>query len=95
MPRVLVAYDIGNNKIRENFANFLQAHGLVRIQRSLFIGKVSSQTIKDIERKAAKIIDLSRDVVHIVPLSIYEYQHMKTVGTPFNKLQEGRIHVIM
>jgi len=95
MPRIVVVYDIGNNKIRENFANFLQAHGLVRVQRSMFIGKVSSQTVKDIERRASKTIDLSRDIVHIIPLSIYEYQHMKTIGTPFNKLHEGRIHVIM
>jgi len=95
MPRIVVVYDIGSNKIRENFANFLQAHGLVRVQRSMFIGKVSSQTVKDIERRASKTIDLSRDIVHIIPLSIYEYQHMKTIGTPFNKLHEGRIHVIM
>lgn len=95
MPRIVVVYDIGSNKVRENFANFLQAHGLVRVQRSMFIGKVSSQTVKDIERRASKTIDLSKDIVHIIPLSIYEYQHMKTVGTPFNKLQEGRIHVIM
>lgn len=95
MPRIVVVYDISNDKVREDFANFLQAHGLVRVQRSMFIGKVNSQTVKDIERKALKNINLSRDIVHIIPLSIYEYQHMKTIGTPFNKLQEGRVHVIM
>ena len=95
MPRVIVVYDISDNRVREDFARFLQAHGLVRVQRSMFIGRVSSQTLKDIERKASKTINMRRDIVHIVPLSIYEYQHMKVVGTPFTNLREAKTYVIM
>jgi len=95
MPKVIVVYDISNNRVREDFARFLQAHGLVRVQRSMFIGKVSSQTLKDIERRASKTINMQRDVVHIVPLSVYEYQHMKVIGTPFTSLREEKTYVII
>lgn len=37
--RVLVVYDIGDNTRREEFARRLQAAGLVRIQRSCFLGR--------------------------------------------------------
>jgi len=95
MPRVIVVYDISDNRVREEFAKFLQAHGLVRVQRSMFIGRVSSQTLKDIERKASKTINFEKDVVHIVPLSIYEYQHMRVIGTPFTSLREAKTYVIL
>lgn len=87
MPRVLVIYDISVNGVRERFANYLKAMGLNRIQRSAFIGKVSSQTLKDIERVARRIINPKTDIVHIFPLSAYEYTHMKVLGKPLTVME--------
>ena len=87
MARVLVIYDISDNGVRERFANHLKALGLNRIQRSAFIGKVSSQTLKDIERAARRIINPETDIVHIFPLSSYEYTRMRVLGKPLTVME--------
>ena len=69
--RVIIAYDISNNVKREAFASFLKSRGLERIQRSLFIGRTTSEIVKDIERVARRIIDQTRDCVHIFILTGY------------------------
>ncbi len=94
MPRVIVVYDISDNKKRFELANALKSYGLIRVQRSMFIGKVSSQTLKDIIRKAEKIIDKERDVVHVIPITIYAYQHMKIIGTPLATLEDKGVEIV-
>lgn len=94
MPRVIVVYDISNDRKRLELASALKSYGLVRVQRSMFIGRVSSQTLKDIVRKADKIIDKEHDVVHVIPITIYAYQHMKVIGTPLASLEDRGVEVV-
>lgn len=94
MPRVLVIYDISSNSDREKLASKLKSFGLERVQKSAFIGRVSSSTLKDIERVAKRFIKTCTDVVHIIPLSTYEYQRMKVLGNPLNSPLEVKTLVI-
>lgn len=94
MPRVIVVYDVSDNRRRLELANMLKSYGLVRVQRSMFLGKVSSQTLKDIVRKASRIIDKQTDVVHVIPITIYAYQHMKVIGTPLASIEEKGVEVV-
>lgn len=94
MPRIIVVYDVSDNNKRTKLSNYLKSKGLVRVQRSMFIGRVSSQTLKDVERGAKRIIDSGTDIVHIIPLTAYGYTHMKVLGNPLNKVGEEKTVVI-
>ena len=82
MARVLVVYDVSNDKARQKLAEMLTRHGLQRIQRSAFAGSLPASKIKDIARGAERIIDKSRDVVHIIPLGDREWDNRVVLGTP-------------
>ncbi len=83
--RLLVVYDIGDNVRREEFARRLQAMGLVRIQRSCFLGRGGLDKAKEILRLAERYIDVSRDVVHVIPLDEYSFRYVRFVGVPFSR----------
>ena len=82
MARVLVIYDVSDNKARQRLAEELMRMGLKRIQRSAFVGTLPWSKMKDVARVASRIIDESRDVVHILPLSDREWSNRVVVGKP-------------
>jgi CRISPR-associated protein Cas2 len=81
--RVLVVYDIGDNARREEFARRLQAAGLVRIQRSCFLGRGGLDRVRELLRLAERYVDPSRDVVHVFPLDEYSFRYSRYVGRPY------------
>jgi CRISPR-associated protein Cas2 len=89
--RVLVVYDIGDNTRREEFARRLQAAGLVRIQRSCFLGRGGLDRVKELARLAERFIDQSRDVVHVVPVDEYSFRYVKCVGRPYGGRELGGV----
>lgn len=97
MPYVLVVYDISDNSVRERYSNYLKSIGLSRIQRSAFIGRVSSQTLKDLERATKRIVNQETDIVHILTLTTYNYSRIRVIGKPLTQLNRSgeRVAVIM
>lgn len=87
LMRLLVVYDISDNNTREEFARKLQKIGLVRIQRSCFIGYGDFNKIKQVLRLAEKLLKIERDVVHVFPLDEYSYRNSRYFGTPYTSLE--------
>lgn len=83
---ILVAYDIEENETRVRLGDYLKSKGLTRIQKSVFIGRVTPSTAKDIERTIPRFIKGGRDVVHIVPLLDYSLRYMKCFGHPASSI---------
>jgi len=81
--KIIVMYDVSDNKKREFIAKKLLSMGLVRIQRSVFVGRANPQLIKDVERLAAGAIDPERDVIHITPIDDTYWRRMKVFGKPY------------
>jgi len=46
---LLVIYDISDDELRTRVADFLKAKGLVRVQRSAFIGPATTALRRDVE----------------------------------------------
>jgi len=46
---LLVIYDISDDELRNKVADFLKAKGLVRVQRSAFIGPATTALRRDVE----------------------------------------------
>lgn len=92
--RLLVIYDVSDNSVREEFAKRLQGLGLVRIQRSCFIGYGDFNKAKQVFRLAEKILTASRDIVHVVLLDDYSFRNLRYFGTPFTFLEVSEDYVL-
>ena len=63
MPYVVVFYDVSDNKRRDILAKTLQSLGLVRVQRSVFMGRGGYTKAKEAIRAASRIVDARTDSV--------------------------------
>ncbi len=85
MTRYIVVYDVSDDRARAKLAELLQRKGLSRIQRSAFIGELSSTELKDLLRRAKQLIDEVNDVLHIIPICRYDWSKRIVVGRPLNE----------
>jgi len=79
--RVLVVYDISDDATRSRVAKWLLSRGFTRIQRSAYVARGGVALARDVARHLEKMIDRSRDVVHIVVLQDYEWEMRIEVGS--------------
>ncbi len=66
--KVLVVYDIANDSLRSKIAEILKDFGLMRIQKSAFIGYLSSQERKDLEKVLSRKSLEGNDRIDIFPI---------------------------
>ncbi len=66
--KVLVVYDITNDSLRNKIAEILKDFGLMRIQKSAFIGYLSSQERKDLEKVLSRKPLEKNDRIDIFPI---------------------------
>ncbi len=63
--QTLVVYDISDDNIRNRLAEFLKDFGLERIQKSAFLGDLSSQERKDLLLILPKFIKDEEDRIDV------------------------------
>ncbi len=66
MAYLVVFYDVSDDRRRETLARLLESLGLVRVQRSVFMGRGGYSKAKEVVRAASRIIDGERDSVAAV-----------------------------
>jgi len=66
--KVLVVYDITDNNLRSKVADILKDFGLVRIQKSAFIGYLTSEERKDLEKILSRKNLQANDRIDIFPI---------------------------
>jgi CRISPR-associated protein Cas2 len=85
----LVVYDVSDDSRRQRLARTLEAWGLARIQRSAFVGRLTTARARDLAKLVSRIIDPSTDVVHMVALQDWEWRRALVIGSP--KWGPGRV----
>ncbi len=68
--KVLVVYDITDDNLRNRIAEILKDFGLFRIQKSAFIGELSSEERKDLERVLQRRELGDNDKIDIFPVCL-------------------------
>lgn len=80
----LVSYDIENDRLRTKFSNQLQSLGLIRVQYSVFMGKLSDSINRKLEQTISKLTKEERwnenDAILLLPLHDYTKTRMQTWG---------------
>ncbi|MEE9374637.1 MAG: CRISPR-associated endonuclease Cas2 [Saprospiraceae bacterium] len=58
-----ISYDISSNRLRKKVSDYLIYAGLIRMQRSVFLGNISRYEMKNIRSRLAELLskNVSRD----------------------------------
>jgi CRISPR-associated protein Cas2 len=78
--KYLISFDIVGDKIRSRVVKILSEYAY-RVQKSVFEGLISKDTLEEMEKKIARVIDMRSDSVRIYPLCGKCETEVKIIGT--------------
>lgn len=64
--KVVVSYDIIENKKRQKVIDTLEGYGFVRVQKSIFLGDIKIRKIRKLLFELSGVIDLEKDALCIL-----------------------------
>ena len=78
----LVMYDITDNKVRREIANYLLTAGCTRIQKSVYLIKTSNKQFEEIHQTLREVNDLyaNEDSIILVPVNSADVRAMQLIG---------------
>ncbi len=87
----LIIYDITEDEVRLRVADFLKVKGLKRIQKSAFIGDLTSSQKADIEAFLRRLVKNARANIQIYPLTPASYNMRIVIGVEISYDEEGHV----
>jgi len=87
MSSVLVwlLYDITENKSRTKVAKACKQYGLVRVQKSIFLGKLELNRFEELSEFCLDQINEKTDSVYLFPFCQEDFRRIKVLGQGFDK----------
>ncbi len=80
-----IIYDIVENKKRNKVAKACKKAGLVRVQKSVFLGRLESSRFDELGEICREIIDEEEDSVYLFPFCQEDFRRIKVLGQGFDK----------
>lgn len=82
----LVMYDIEDNKVRRYIVKYLEKHGCLRIQKSIFPANQSESVFNEISNTLEEVQGVyeNNDSIIVMPISIEQLNAMKIIGNNIN-----------
>ena len=84
---VVVAYDIYDDRLRDKARRLLMRYGLSRISKSVYAGRISWESAKEIAFKLSKILK-GDDSAVVIPVS--EKDFLRAIAVSENAIAERR-----
>jgi CRISPR-associated protein Cas2 len=81
MSHLLALYDIPDDALRARIADLLLDRGLVRIQRSVFLGRASPGRRDLIIQEITEIVGQQAARIHLIPLAADEVRDILSIRT--------------
>jgi CRISPR-associated protein Cas2 len=78
--KYVISFDITGDRIRSRVVKILSEYAY-RVQKSVFEGLISKETLEELEMKIAKVLDKKTDSVRIYPLCGKCEPEVKILGT--------------
>jgi len=82
---VWIVYDIVEDRIRTKVAKECKKYGLVRVQKSVFLGQLKSNRFDELSEKCLSLIDEEDDSVYLFPFCQEDFRKIKVLGQGFDK----------
>jgi len=64
--KIVVSYDIIENKKRQKVIDILEGYGFLRVQKSVFLGDIKIRKIRELLFELSGVIDLEKDALCIL-----------------------------
>ena len=64
--KIVVSYDIIENRKRQKVIDTLMSYGFVRIQKSVFLGDIKIRKVRELLFELSGVIDLEKDALCIL-----------------------------
>jgi len=85
----LVIYDITDDALRLKIAEACKEFGLVRIQKSAFLGKIDSQKRKSLRHRLKEILGDNLGNIQIFLICEADMRFREMIGEPIGYEEEG------
>jgi len=82
---VWILYDIVDDKARTKVAKACKKYGLIRVQKSVFLGKLQSNRFDELGEKCMSLIDENTDSVYLFPFCQEDFRRVKVLGQGFDR----------
>ncbi len=82
---VWVIYDIADDKIRNKVAISCKKQGLIRVQKSVFLGKLEWNRFDELSEICLDLIEEDHDSVYLFPFCQEDFKRVKILGQGFDK----------
>lgn len=86
----LICFDISDDRLRRNAGKKCKQAGLLRIQRSVFIGHSQPHLIGEVRDYLLPLLDAHTDSLAIQPLDRPAYRQLSFYGKKYNKQHLAR-----
>ncbi len=79
----LVIYDITENNLRLAAANACKKYGLIRVQKSAFLGEISNSLRKELAAALKEIVKNTENNIQIYVICRADLSHKIELGKPY------------
>lgn len=80
-----IVYDITEDRIRGKVAKTCKKFGLIRVQKSVFLGKLESNRFDELGEICQELIDADTDSVYLFPFCQEDFRRIRVLGQGFDK----------
>jgi len=82
---VWMLYDISEDKPRNRVAKMCKQYGLIRVQKSAFLGKLERNRFDELAEACMDLIDEETDSVYLFPFCQEDFRAVRVLGQGFDK----------
>ncbi|MBN2790468.1 MAG: CRISPR-associated endonuclease Cas2 [Candidatus Delongbacteria bacterium] len=86
---IWVIYDIESSKPgdkrRRQIIKKIEKFGLLRVQKSVFLGNIENNRVEELELFSESLINPKTDSVYIFPMCKTDFDNVKMIGLGFDK----------
>ena len=82
---VWILYDITKDKARSKVAKTCKKYGLIRVQKSAFLGKLKSNRLDELGEKCRDLINEDTDSLYVFPFCQEDFKNIKVLGQGFDR----------
>ena len=80
-----VIYDISKDRTRTKIADRCLDFGLLRVQKSVFLGEIPPNRVDEIIQFSQELLNLETDAVYVFPMCREDFSKVQIVGQGFDK----------
>jgi len=80
-----IVYDIVEDKPRLKVAKACKKYGLIRVQKSVFLGKLESNRFDELSEICRDLINEETDSLYVFPFCQEDFRKIKVLGQGFDR----------